>query len=126
MIQPLQIKETGAEGGHPQILFGGEIPTLEPSSAPTASPKEDKQHLVGGPLWPGQLGACWPPHPGPSGSRARSVSPHAITSQLACTWQLHGEGAGEVRWGEADSPLLPPPPSGTPLTALVTPMGGWG
>ena len=35
-----------AEGGHPQILFWGELPPLEPSSAPTASPKEAKQHLV--------------------------------------------------------------------------------
>ena len=61
MIQPLQIKETGAEGGHPQILFGGEIPTLEPSSAPTASPKEDKQHLVGGPPLAGTAGGLLAP-----------------------------------------------------------------
>ena len=115
-----------AEGGHPQILFWGELPPLETSSAPTASPKEAKQHLVGDPFQPGQLGVCWPPHPGPSGSRARSASPHAITGQLACAGQLREEGAGEGRWGEAESPLLPPPASGTPFTALVTPMGGWG
>jgi len=126
VVQPLQMRETGVEGGHPQTLFWGELPPLEPSSAPTASPKEAKQHLMGARLQPGQLGFCWTPHPGPSGSGARSASPHAITRQLACAGQLRGEGAGEGRWGEAESPRLPSPASETPLTALVTPMGGWG
>lgn len=131
MVQPLQIRETGAEGGHPQTLLWGELPPLEPSPAPTASPKEAKQHLVGPPFGRDSWGSNGPHiqdpwEAGPGQPSLGSASPHAVTSQVACTGQVHGEGAGEGRWREAECPhCCQHPRSGTPLMALVTPVGGW-
>lgn len=123
MVQPLQIRETGAEGGHPQTLLWGELPPLEPSSAPTASPKEAKQHLVGPPFGRDSWGSNGPHiqdpwEAGPGQPSLGSASPHAVTSQVACTGQVHGEGAGEGRWREAECPhCCQHPRSGTPLMA---------
>lgn len=99
VIQPLQIRETGAEGDIPNN-FGGEIPTLEPSSAPTASPQRRQAALGGGHPPAGTVRACWPLTSRTLGKQGQvSESPPPSPA----SWPAHGSsmerGQGKLGWG---------------------------
>ena len=56
VVQPLQIREMGAEGGHPQTLLWGELLPSGTLICPYSFPQGSQAALSGAPLWPGQLG----------------------------------------------------------------------
>lgn len=106
---PCRSGKWGLRGDIPKHSFGVSCSPLEPSFAPTASPKEAKQHLVGPPSGQDSWGSNVPHiqdpwEAGPGQPSLGSASPHAVSSQLACTGQLRGEGAGGDRWREAECP----------------------